>query len=123
MIRILFFLVLLTSSCSDEINSLPGGFKFIYEGPYDSIIVHESDDSLIISCSISDFKFDSKYILIKQKKEKECFWVSSNTHIQKVGSYYYWVIEIDTKKIIGPLTKESFINLKSELNTQLILKE
>ena len=121
MIRILCFLVLFTSGCSDEISSLPGGFKFIYEGPSDSVIIHESDESIVISCSISDFKFDSKYILIKQKKEKECFWVSPYMHLQKIGGYYYWVIEVGSKKVIGPLSKEDFINFKKGLNTKLIL--
>ncbi|NQZ86647.1 MAG: DUF3997 domain-containing protein [Colwellia sp.] len=122
MIIRLVFLVLLATGCSDEINRLPGGFKFIYEGPSNSIIIHESDESLIIPCSISDYKFDTEYIFIKQKKEKECFWVSSDTHLQKVGRYYYWVIEIDTKEIIGPLTKENFINLQNRLSTHLVLK-
>ncbi len=97
---------------SDKTVDLPGDYQFVSESVNDKVIVPRQmfKHDMFVPCSVQKYVWNSKFILAKQKATKECFVKNKNR--QSIGEFYYWVILVQGKTVLGPLSEREYIDVR-----------
>ena len=106
----IFFVGYISQGCtSDYVVSLGHGYIFCNEGEALKFIYHEQSVGGEIPPTVLEYKFNKKFIIVKQKLRK----------IQKEDSVSYFIILKDVEKIYGPYTFNEYINEKMRYKIDL----
>lgn len=100
----------------DDKHELSGTYYFASESTDDNIIVSHGyfEGDPFIPCSVVEYRYDEGYITAKQEPKKECFWGKDNNRYGG-EQYYYWIIDVKSNKIIGPLSFDEFSKIFKQL--------
>ncbi|MBK5446956.1 DUF3997 domain-containing protein [Peribacillus sp. TH24] len=108
---------------------LPGGYSVIRTSAHQvKIAPKESDSSWgtdVIPTKVTEVAWDGNYIIAKQLGLKEDEDSSNGYQISDEDKVNFWILEIKTGKVTGPLDDESFIAKKAELeiSKDVVLQE
>jgi len=101
-------------SCGDYREDLSGDYYYVYEGKDNSII--RNNNSHMIPCDVISYDYDEDFILVKQIQKSDCFALVEFDSSISVGALNYWVIQVKTDSLYGPLSFSEFKLLRKKLN-------
>lgn len=120
------FIVFIYLAVTENEGELSGGYFFYDEGLNQAVITHPPGvpGEGNIPCTVVEHVWDRYFILAKQIAQSDCFWSQGRDIKQEVGHTYFWIIEVDNEKVIGPLDKKAYFNerRKSNVPEDLVLE-
>lgn len=124
---IFYTIIIFNTNCtSDYSKDLGCGYIYRDEGCEEKEIFCEQVNGGEIPITILDYNYDRHYIIAKQKPQKDDsnILLYDNIYEYKYGydTIYYWIILKDYKKVIGPLTKDEYINARNQYKIPQKLK-
>lgn len=98
------------SGVSDYQRNLAGGFRIVRMSDYQVTIESSSFGGTIIPATVAELAYNDSFIIAKQQGLKRKYPNNSaNTYkIPDESINNYWIIDINTKKVYGPLNKSAF---------------
>ncbi|MGG3451731.1 DUF3997 domain-containing protein [Domibacillus aminovorans] len=108
---------------------LPGGYSVIRTSAHQVKIAPKTSDtswgSDVIPTKVTEVAWDDNYIIAKQLGLKEDDDSSNGYQIPDKENVHFWILEIKTGKVTGPLDDDSFMEKKAELkiSKNVVLKE
>ena len=119
----LLSLGMLAACSSDYTQELPGGYRYLSESKHEQVIVpkiyHTGD--IYIPCNVEAYHYNEYFIVARQRAMKDCFWGEVNSLQQVLGVEYFWIIDIETQAIHGPLTEGDYRKKRVSLNVPIEL--
>ena len=132
---ILMFMFTLTlygcAGASDYDINLSGGYSLVRSSAHNVTINKRINDSSwespIIPAKIVQIAWDDKYILAKQLglKRRNPNNSDDTYEIPDESKVNYWILEVESAKVYGPLTDKEFTEKKKELyiSNNVVLKD
>ncbi|MDM5154994.1 DUF3997 domain-containing protein [Bacillus sp. DX1.1] len=123
--RLMFFkmsvisLLLLTgcAGVSDYDVDLPGDYSIVRSSAHNVTIAPKEGSggwgSAVIPTKVTEVAWDKNYIIAKQVDLKQDP-KNKNYHIPNKQNYHYWILDIKTGKVTGPLDDESLKEKRTE---------
>lgn len=114
---------------SDYDIDLPGGYSVIRTSAHQVQIALEvregSWDAPVIPTKVTEVAWDDHYIMAKQLDLKEDETSHNGYQIPDETKVSFWILEVATGEVTGPLDEESYIKKKAELgiSTEVVLQE
>lgn len=111
-VKIYIFLLLcllIATSCggiSDYVKELPGGYEYVSESKTDQLI---HGNNILIPCTVNSYSYNKNFIVAVQSPAKTCI---QPNNIEVIAPKQFWIIKIQEKKLLGPLTLSEFIKMK-----------
>lgn len=108
---------------------LPNGYSIVRTSAHNvTISPQESENSWgapLIPTKVVQVGWDDRYILAKQIGLKTDPRSSNGNQIPDESNVKFWIMEMKTKKVIGPLDEKEFLNKKIELSisNELVLQD
>ena len=79
---------------------------------YESNSIFGKNELIDISPEIVDYKYDKNFVIVKQKpkyiNDSMYDYPEDYKYANGLGEYYYWLIILGEKTVLGPLTYEDF---------------
>lgn len=113
---LILFSVVSCGGISDYTKELPGGYEFVSESKSDQLI---HGNNILIPCTVSSFSYNKNFIVAAQLPAKTCIQANS---VEVIAPIQFWIIIIQEKKLLGPLTLAEFIKMKNKLEFEENLK-
>jgi hypothetical protein len=105
-------------SCSpfpvnDYLDDLGDGYTFVSESNANQFIYDTKDTAgqIAIPCTVEAIDYDKRYIIAKQRSNKDCFDNGLSTE-----PISFWIIDKMTRKTFGPLDSVRFSAKRVELS-------
>lgn len=116
---IFYSIIIFNTNCtSDYSKNLGNGYIYRDEGCEEKEIFCEKANGGMIPSTVLNYDYDRHYIIAKQKPRKDDpnILLYDTTYEYKYGydSIYYWIILKDFKEVIGPLTKDEYLNAREQ---------
>ncbi|MGE7187121.1 DUF3997 domain-containing protein [Peribacillus sp. NPDC006672] len=124
----LYFYCLLAacSGLSDYEVELPGNFSIVSTSQHQVTISPKigegSWDSAVVPAKVVEVGWDKNFILAKQVDLVDDPENPNNYEIPDKDTSHYWIIDIGTGVITGPLDEQNFADKKSELSISKDIK-
>jgi len=109
-VALIFILFLVNcGGISDYTKDLPGGYEFVSESNSQQLI---HGNNILIPCTVKSYSTNKNFIIAAQSPAEECI---QPNEIKVIAPLQFWIIVIQEKKLIGPLTLSDFIYQRKEL--------
>lgn len=129
---LIFFSLIILTSCAGPANyslDLPGNYSIVSTSAHQVTISPKISDSnwggYVIPTKVTEVAWDDNYILVKQLGLVSDPKSGSNYQIPNDNDVNFWILEIDSEKVFGPLVEVDFVEKKTELGVSesVILKK
>ena len=102
-------LTVICVSCNDEIHI--AGSYYCYQNNTLICAIHNTHSDMDVPPTVLEYKTDGTYITVKQKPRlpQDAIYKTIAYPDYNPKSPYYWIIEVHSDSIIGPLTYSSFL--------------
>ncbi|WP_157805836.1 DUF3997 domain-containing protein [Bacillus sp. mrc49] len=114
------------SGLSDYEVDLPGSYSIVSTSEHQVTISPKisegSWDSAAVPVKVVEVGWDKNFILAKQVVLLDDPENTNNTEIPATENYHYWIIDIKTGVVTGPLDEQNFVDKKSELSISKDIK-
>ena len=118
----LFSLLLLTgcAGLADYSLDLPGNYSIVRTSAHQVTLAPKISDthwgSNVIPSKITEATWDDNYILVKQLGLMDDPNSSNGYQVPNKDDEYFWILEIKSGNVFGPLDEEQFVEKKLELS-------
>lgn len=118
------FILSFCFSCSDYVQDLGKGYSYRNKGGTLKDIFHEyPDKGGEIPPTVLAYKFNSKYIIAKQRPKLPQEAIRTQYKYESGDSIvYYWIIDNNKYKCYGPMNRKQFTILREKLELPYYLK-
>ncbi|WP_411954864.1 DUF3997 domain-containing protein [Alkalibacillus sp. S2W] len=113
---------------SDYSIDLPGNYSIVKTSSHNVVISPQKDGvwkSSVIPAKVVEVAGNHQYIIAKQAKLKDDPETESDYLVPDKNNYNFWILEIETANVIGPLNNKDFKKKREELKIpeDIVLKE
>jgi len=127
----LFSLIMLTgcAGLADYSLDLPGNYSIVRTSAHQVKVAPKISDSHwgsdVIPTKVTEVAWDDNYILAKQLGLVNDPKISNGYQIPNNDDVHFWILEIKSGKVFGPLDEVNFVEKKNEfgISESVILKK
>ncbi|KOP70292.1 hypothetical protein AMS59_20965 [Lysinibacillus sp. FJAT-14745] len=99
---------------TDEEIEINGKFLLNKTSAYSYNLTSTEEPIFVLTPTIEEFNYDKKFIIARTTDE---------SNVSKDKKSDYWIIDVKTNHIYGPMNKKDFFKEKVELSLELELKK
>lgn len=118
---LILFIFLILTQCGPgmlDFNERIGNTKYYYSyvDGVNKYIWRKSDNEEIVKLSVLNYKHNNQYIIAYRQVAKFYMCDESVINVAILNKYEYWIINLKSDLITGPLDKKSFYELVNKDN-------